>query len=157
MAAPGHHRYVLDTNILVAYLRGGPLGKWIDGNYQLRSSGQAPLISIVTEGEIKTLSRRWNWGSRRVQKLDDLLGRFVVVPLATSRLTDAYAEIDDLSRCNGRRMGKNDVWIAATARLAGTPLLTTDKDFDHLNPETISVHWIDPNSGKRSPASGDPT
>jgi len=28
-------------------------------------------------------------------------------------------------------MGKNDVWIAATAALLGLKLVTTDGDFDH--------------------------
>ena len=31
-----------------------------------------------------------------------------------------------------RNMGKNDLWIAATASITKTILLTTDNDFDHL-------------------------
>lgn len=30
-------------------------------------------------------------------------------------------------------MGKNDLWIAATAALLGLKLVTTDHDFDHLH------------------------
>jgi hypothetical protein len=30
-------------------------------------------------------------------------------------------------------MGKNDLWIAATAHALNAILLTTDNDFDHLN------------------------
>ncbi len=30
-------------------------------------------------------------------------------------------------------MGKNDLWIAATAYVTGASLMTTDGDFDHLN------------------------
>lgn len=30
-------------------------------------------------------------------------------------------------------MGKNDLWIAATASVLKTKLLTTDMDFDHLD------------------------
>jgi predicted nucleic acid-binding protein len=32
-----------------------------------------------------------------------------------------------------RNMGKNDLWIAATAHVLGASLLTTDKDFAHLH------------------------
>ncbi|MCC5916162.1 MAG: hypothetical protein JJU02_02425 [Cryomorphaceae bacterium] len=32
-----------------------------------------------------------------------------------------------------RNMGKNDIWIAATAYVIGAELITSDGDFDHLN------------------------
>ena len=41
-------------------------------------------------------------------------------------------------------MGKNDIWIAATASVLDATLLTTDKDFDHLNNEFLNVIWLDP-------------
>ena len=31
------------------------------------------------------------------------------------------------------RMGKNDLWVAATAHAIGAILLSTDGDFDHLD------------------------
>ena len=43
-------------------------------------------------------------------------------------------------------MGKNDLWIAATAMATGATLLTTDKDFDHLDPTFLTRDWIDPTS-----------
>lgn len=36
-------------------------------------------------------------------------------------------------------MGKNDIWIAATALVAKAELLTIDNDFDHLNGKYIKV------------------
>ena len=53
-----------------------------------------------------------------------------------------YAEIDAYSQnkltgqplgISARNMGKNDLWIAATASILGATLITTDQDFDHLN------------------------
>lgn len=41
-------------------------------------------------------------------------------------------------------MGKNDLWIAATAAAMGATLLTTDRDFDRLAPRFLSRIWIDP-------------
>jgi predicted nucleic acid-binding protein len=42
----------------------------------------------------------------------------------------------------GVKMGKNDLWIAATTQVIGGVLLTTDGDFDHLSPTRIIVERI---------------
>jgi len=39
-------------------------------------------------------------------------------------------------------MGKNDLWIAAAAHIAGARLVTTDDDFDHLMPSLLAVDKI---------------
>ncbi len=53
-----------------------------------------------------------------------------------------YADIDTFSQgkhetrtltTSARNMGKNDLWIAATTAVLRANLLTTDKDFDHLD------------------------
>jgi predicted nucleic acid-binding protein len=41
-------------------------------------------------------------------------------------------------------MGKNDIWIAATASVLNATLITTDNDFDHLNGVFLPVIYIDP-------------
>ena len=41
-------------------------------------------------------------------------------------------------------MGKNDLWIAATASVLKAILFTTDRDFDHLDGEFLEVIYIDP-------------
>jgi predicted nucleic acid-binding protein len=41
-----------------------------------------------------------------------------------------------------RNMGKNDLWIAATTHLLNATLVTTDHDFDHLDPSFIQLHKI---------------
>lgn len=55
---------------------------------------------------------------------------------------DAYAALDVASMNLGVRMGKNDLWIAATTIVVGGVLLTTDADFDHLSPAHIQVERI---------------
>jgi predicted nucleic acid-binding protein len=40
---------------------------------------------------------------------------------------------------SARKMGKNDLWIAATASLLNASLITTDADFDHLNDVFLNV------------------
>jgi predicted nucleic acid-binding protein len=43
-------------------------------------------------------------------------------------------------------MGKNDLWIAATATVFQATLLTTDKDFNHLHNVFFKVEYIHPKS-----------
>lgn len=85
------------------------------------------------------------------------MDNLVVEDINAPEILAAYGEIDHASREIGRPMGKNDVWIAATAKVTGATLLTTDRDFDHLsatNPlykpgvPAISLIWIDPDLGK---------
>lgn len=41
-------------------------------------------------------------------------------------------------------MGKNDLWIAASAIETESVLLTTDRDVDHLSPMHLKLWWLDP-------------
>ena len=41
-------------------------------------------------------------------------------------------------------MGKNDIWIAATAHASKATLLSTDKDFDHLDGVWLKRLYVDP-------------
>jgi len=45
-----------------------------------------------------------------------------------------------------RTIGQNDLWIAAAAKATGATLLTTDRDFDHLDPTQLQRIHIDPAS-----------
>jgi tRNA(fMet)-specific endonuclease VapC len=66
-----------------------------------------------------------------------------------ARVAD-YAAIDSHSESIDKPMGKNDVWIAASAHALRVCLLTTDKDFDHLQTLFITREWIDPERDKKS-------
>lgn len=130
--------YLLDTNILVHYIRRDDLGQQIEAVYGLLVTPIVPLLSIVTEGEVRSLAIQWSWGAPRLQQLNFLLSLFSVVSLDYNGLISAYAVIDAHSKSIGHAMGTNDVWIAATAHVTGARLLTTDHDFDHLIPGFLS-------------------
>ena len=134
----------IDTNILLAYVRGRELYAKIEAQYQLRANGNTSLISVVSEGELRSLALQFVWGEARRQEMERQLSYFTIIPLPFSRVIEVYAEIDDFSRRSGVTMGKNDLWIAATASVTGTRLLTTDKDFDHLHGVYLERDWIDP-------------
>jgi len=76
--------------------------------------------------------------------LTNLLSQIVIVPIDRPEIVEAYAQIDFYCERNGRPMAKNDIWIAATAFVTKTTLLTTDKDFDHLHPALLQRDWINP-------------
>lgn len=108
----------LDSNILLHYVRESRLAEII-ARYGLTTAYPPPAISIVSEGELNALALQLAWGTQRRQRLQDLLSFFTIIPLPFSRVVAVYAEIDDYSRRRRVAMGKNDIWIAATASVTG--------------------------------------
>jgi tRNA(fMet)-specific endonuclease VapC len=141
--------YLLDTNVVLMLVRGGPLGEFIDATFGLRTGKRRPVISVVTHGEVRVLASRNNWGTAKLTTLQDTLDALVTVDINVAEVIDAYVEIDIYSQQHpdgARNMGKNDLWIAACAKASGATLLTIDKDFDHLDPGLLTVKYIDPSS-----------
>jgi predicted nucleic acid-binding protein len=96
----------------------------------------------VTHAELWVLIDRNKWGDDRKALVEKALQDFVTVDISGSPIVFAYRRVETASV--GKPMGKNDVWIAATAMMTGLPLITTDKDFNHLNGNLLEVHYIDP-------------
>lgn len=143
--------YLLDTNIVLALIRANPLGDFIDRQYALRSSLNRSMICVVTVGEMLSLVRQFNWGQAKREQLQAVLNEVVWLDINHPEILDAYSELDHESLKLGRKMGKNDLWIAATARVTGATLLTTDPDFDHLHGAHLDRIWIDPDTSKNAP------
>ena len=156
--------YLLDTNVLLALVRGKELGRHIDQRYGLRHARQPHLVCIVSHGEIWVLARRHNWGPERCQALQTMLDNLVTVQLDHPEVIEAYVHLELCSGCHprgARNMGKNDLWIAAAARASGATLLTTDSDFAHLIPDEVSgviipVGATPPDFFKPAPPSSSP-
>jgi tRNA(fMet)-specific endonuclease VapC len=149
MAAPPG--YLLDTNILVHLIRGKAVGQAIDTNFGLHGALNSCVISVVTVGEMYSLARRWAWGPKTVAQLQHLLAQLVRIDINHPSILEAYGELDDLSNRAGRPLGKNDVWIAATTRVSGMTMLTTDSDFDHLHPTHLTRIRVDEKTGNPLP------
>ena len=147
--------YLLDTNILIAYLREpNSTQDFIDKNYFPLDFPNEAVISVVTVGEIKAIAIKNGWGRYRTEKLERTLSQIIVADINAEDTINRYAEIDAFSqgRLDGkksnftaRNMGKNDIWIAATASVLEATLLTTDNDFNHLHDEFLAVAKIDLN------------
>jgi len=134
--------YLLDTNILLTYVRDKVARKKIETTYQFFGKSSKPIISVVTIGEIKSIAKRNYWGLRKLELLDKILNQLVIIDINAEDIIEKYAEIDAYSQgklknnplpMTSRNMGKNDLWIAATASVTNATLITTDKDFYHLN------------------------
>lgn len=136
--------YLLDTNILVSLIRDDALGKSIQAQYNLRAIMTKCMISVVTVGEIEKLARQFGWGNDKLAAMRGLLHQLIWIDINDQAIFSAYAEIECFSDAQGVSMGKNDAWIAATAKASGVALLTTDRDFDHLDPSHLTRIWIDP-------------
>jgi predicted nucleic acid-binding protein len=144
-------RYVLDTNVLLLQLRLNE--KWFELEHRFRfgESSTTLVISVVTVGELKAIAKRNSWGKNKMRQMEELFKLFLVADINNTKVIDAYAEIDAFSqgklkerplRQTARNMGKNDLWIAATATVLNATLLTMDKDFEHLHSEFCTVAVI---------------
>ncbi|HEX8392812.1 MAG TPA: PIN domain-containing protein [Longimicrobium sp.] len=145
---------LLDTNVLVQLVRGNAAGKRIDSDYGLGVRPDRPLISLVTVGEAKSLALKFGWSQSKRNDLDGLLRQLVVVNINAAGIPDMYAEIDHYSERvvkPARPMGKNDLWIGATAAAVGAWLMTSDKDFDHLSPKFFQRVRVDAQTGVTIP------
>ena len=95
-----------------------------------------PAYSIVTEAELRSFAEQQSWDVARRQQTAFLLGYFNRMVIEDERIIEAYVLLDNYSRrlsTGAIKMGKNDLWIAATAYVLKAVLVTTDKDFDHLD------------------------
>ena len=144
--------YILDTNIILTYIRKNKYTDQIDKEYAPMLIGNTLIISVVSIGELKSLAKRNRWGEKKLEKLDELLKKFIVVDINVAKIIEKYAEIDaysqgklegQTSNFTARNMGKNDLWIAATAAVLGIKLLTLDKDFNHLGKAFIDLESIE--------------
>lgn len=137
-----NQQLVLDTNILLHLLRGKKAAEILEREYKISSRSPRAIISVVTKGELKALGYKFDWGDKQHERLDAMLTVLPALDISHREMWNAYAEIDYSSTNAGIKMGKNDLWIAATARIAEGTLLTTDRDFDHLGASGIKVERI---------------
>ena len=143
---PAERPWVLDTSIIVHVLRSTPLGRHLIEQQQIRARAQVPMISVVTVGELLSLGRQLNWGEAKLALMREVVSGLVIVDINSEPLLNSYAEIDAWCRQNGFKSGKNDLWIAATAAVTDSELLTADRDFDPLHQKFVQRVYYDPRS-----------
>lgn len=119
---------IYDTNLLIDVIRKGT------------TISNRLVISIIVVGELEAFALKSDWGVQKVNRMGYLLTTYPVADI-TLPITRLYAQIDAFSqgklqttplKSSARNMGKNDIWIAATALYLDMELHTTDNDYDHL-------------------------
>ncbi len=143
--------YILDTSVVLIYLRDKKTKIKIDEKYDPFNTVNIPILSVVTLGEIESLAIRNNWGEKRMKAVQVFFSKCLVTDINSKDVIKKYGEIDAFSQgklegkplgMTARNMGKNDLWIAATASVTNSKLLTTDKDFYHLHESFLDLSII---------------
>jgi tRNA(fMet)-specific endonuclease VapC len=146
---------IYDTNILLQILRNSDAVAIVQS--KLSSSDIDGCISIVTVAEIRSLAFQFKWGNVRRDRMEEAILSLPILDISVPEILDRYVEIDCYSKgthptlnseFSSVKMGKNDLWIAATASAYQCKLLTTDLDFQHLSPQFIDAIYITPNEFK---------
>lgn len=139
-------KILFDTNILIHLVRGNDIAKKIKTLIDSLSDPQL-FISVVSLGEVESLVVQWDWPTPKVVKLKELIRKFICIDIEHNNELQIqnYVSIDAFSqgkkaapggsllKSSSRNMGKNDLWIAATAFALEATLYTMDNDFDHLH------------------------
>jgi predicted nucleic acid-binding protein len=150
-------RFLLDTNMLVGFIRGADWAKRVYDEYDLGNPDNLTFISVVSRGEILALADKFKWGVQKRSTLEKALLNFTSVALneqiilsyaALSAWTDGKHPISKPDFPSvpspSRTMGQNDMWIAATCITSKATLITADKDFEHLNEKLLERILVSP-------------
>lgn len=137
---------VLDTSILIHLNRGNEIAQKVR-EYVVTLNEPQIFISVVSIAEVESLMVQRKWAKEKIKKLRNNINNFICIDIEqhNSLLLESYVSIDNYSKRKAEgpdglllpkaaiAMGKNDLWIAATAHILDAILLTTDGDFDHLD------------------------
>ena len=144
---------LIDTCILISIIRKSSDGqKCIDAIQKIDDNPNL-IVSVVSIAELESFALQNNWGEKKPDQIKAIQEKLtcINIDVADKELLTAYAAIDAFSKRkkpdaagnllsgSARKMGKNDLWIAATAHALEAPLITTDGDFDHLNNKFLTV------------------
>src|SRR5690606_20498830 len=144
---------VIDTCVFIHIVRETATGKKCLEELEKYDEAANVIISVATKAELESFIAQNNWGKPKIERLNKILEEITYIDIsnADQLLIDSYTEIDAFSKrkikdksgnlLNGpdKKMGKNDLWIAATAYSLDIPLRTTDGDFNHLSGSMMNV------------------
>ena len=151
-------RIVLDTGMLLGIVRGAPWAGKVISEFNLDKGGIVLATSVVCLGEILSISEKHRWGLKRKEYLEQIIEGITILTLNDRSVLNAYARINtwthggnvQITAPNGApppkpaiSMKQNDMWVAATTHSFKGLLLSTDKDFIHLNNIWIDYFYVE--------------
>jgi predicted nucleic acid-binding protein len=144
--------YFLDTNIIIYLVNKNALvDKMVNETLDLFSTENELRLSVVSLAEIRSFAIRACLEAPQLELIELILSKLIITDINEPDIIAQYVEIDLYSRgkydnlpqgIRPHKMGKNDLWIAATAAVLGATLLTTDQDYMHLNGVYLAVETI---------------
>ena len=117
---------VVDTDVVSYLFKNHPIAF----QYLPELKDRTPILSFMTLAELDRWVLDARWGEARHKRLRQYLAAFVVLPYDRDLCTK-WAEVTVAAQASGRRIECADAWIAATALLAGAPLITHNRN-DYL-------------------------
>lgn len=142
--------YLLDSNIILIYSRNDRIAANIEAKYQIFNGNNRLGLPIVSKGEIEATILKTGIQAARQNRIRALMSQFTEFGIHFEEVINAYAKIDAFSqgklatssKFSARNMGKNDLWIATIAHVFDLTLVTTDKDFEHLQGEYLNLLYV---------------
>lgn len=125
-------RYLLDTNILIAYFAGEErIGESLD-------TAEEVFLPSVAVGELYYGARKSGRPNENLLRIDDLVLTNVVLvcDIETAR---RYGEIKNALRVKGQPLPENDIWIAALALQHDLTLVTRDGHFAQIEDLAVTT------------------
>ncbi len=125
-------KFLLDTNIVIAFLTG-------DETLQGPSPASELYISTIAMGELYYGALNSTKVDENIQRLEEFFRDAVSVPCdgGTARM---YGEIKLSLRKKGRPIPDNDIWIAASAMEHSLTLVSRDEHFHNVDRLNV-VRW----------------
>ena len=113
----------------------GAQGFLLDTSVVLHATRQRSPVSIAIDAQFKLSESRFRPAICEVS-VGELLA-----------FSKGWADMSSALKAAGQTIGQNDIWIAATASVAGLTVLTTDKDFLQVRRVTaLDVRVLDSNT-----------
>jgi predicted nucleic acid-binding protein len=144
--------YLLDTNVvLFATRQGGAQAQAIDRQFGLRASPFRPALCEVSVAELLAFAQ--SWGEARRKLLVQVIDEHVVLPIGRSEIHEQWARLKSHAKSKGLAIqhDHNDIWIAATAHVAGLTVMSTDLAAFLPLRGMLALELLDPRTGIRVP------
>ena len=144
--------YLLDTNVvLFATRQNSPAAATIEQQFGLKASPFRPAVCEVTVAELLAFAE--SWGAARRKLLDEVIAEMLVLPIGRHAIHAEWARLRSYAKTKGLAIQQdhNDMWIAATAKVAGMTVISSDAAaFLPLRDQgQLAVEVIDPKTGER--------
>ncbi len=132
-------RYLLDTNIFIAAMKGVDLVR-----VRLERTPLADLVlSPVVLGELELGVEKSVYREKNAARLAALVEKLELAPL-DGQVSQRYAKIRAHLERNGTPIGANDLWIAAQGLALGAVVVTDNLAEFRRVPGLLTENWLNP-------------